>query len=80
MARFAHKHTSSFSAKKLVFFILCAGLLVAALTADFLWASSSAYLSTASNWALEKTGIPNQNTKTAVRVSPLEHSALLIRF
>ncbi|KAF3444489.1 hypothetical protein FNV43_RR14181 [Rhamnella rubrinervis] len=72
MARFAHKHTSSFSAKKLVFFILGAGLLVAALTADFLWASSSAYLSIASNWALEKTRIPNQDTKTAVRKEALK--------
>ncbi|KAE8021364.1 hypothetical protein FH972_007259 [Carpinus fangiana] len=60
MARFNHnKHHSSTT--KLVFLISCAGLLGAALIADFLWASSSsaapAYLSIASSWALEKSGI-----------------------
>lgn len=77
MARFVHKHTpsSSSATKKLVFLISCAGLLGAALIADFIWASSSssAYLSIASNWALEKTGIvvvSNQKAKTAGRVSP----------
>jgi hypothetical protein len=58
--RFNHnKHHSSTT--KLVFLISCAGLLGAALIADFLWASSSsaapAYLSIASSWALEKSGI-----------------------
>lgn len=77
MARFVHKHTPSSSAtKKLVFFISCAGLLGAALIADFIWASSSsACLSIASNWALEKTGIvvvSNQKAKKAARVSPLK--------
>lgn len=60
MARSNHnKHHSSTT--KLVFLISCAGLLGAALIADFLWASSSsaapAFLSIASSWALEKSGI-----------------------
>lgn len=70
MARFNHKYHSS--STKLVFLTSCAGLLGAALIADFLWTSSyssagSAYLSVASNWALEKSGIiavPNATAKT----------------
>lgn len=66
--RFNHKYHSS--PTKLVFLLSCAALLGAALIADFLWASSSssggsAYLSIASNWALEKSGIlvvPNVTT------------------
>uniref|UniRef100_A0A2N9FYL5 Kelch repeat-containing protein n=1 Tax=Fagus sylvatica TaxID=28930 RepID=A0A2N9FYL5_FAGSY len=66
--RFNHKYHSS--PTKLVFLLSCAALLGAALIADFLWASSSssggsAYLSVASNWALEKSGIlvvPNVTT------------------
>lgn len=67
MGRFDHKLKSSSpcSAIKLVILISIAGLLGAALIADFLYASSSslssssssAYLSVASNWALEKSGI-----------------------
>lgn len=62
MARSTHKHHSS-STTKLVFLISCAGLLGAALIVDFLWASSSystaaaPYLSAASKWALQKSGI-----------------------
>ncbi|KAF8390604.1 hypothetical protein HHK36_025131 [Tetracentron sinense] len=60
MARTTGKHFS----KKFVFFLSFSGLLVAALIADFLWASSSssssssssAYISTASIWALENSG------------------------
>lgn len=67
MGRFDHKLKSSSrcSATKLVILISIAGLLGAALITDFLYASSSsfssssssAYLSVASNWALEKSGI-----------------------
>ncbi|XP_075640493.1 kelch repeat-containing protein At3g27220-like [Castanea sativa] len=70
MARFNHKYHST--STKLAFLLSCAGLLGVALIADFLWTSSyssagSAYLSVASNWALEKSGIiavPNATNKT----------------
>ncbi|KAJ4958327.1 hypothetical protein NE237_025438 [Protea cynaroides] len=70
MARNAGKRTST----KLVFLLSCAGLLGAALIADFLWASSSshshAYASIASNWVLEKSGtvvVPNKEKAEAVK-------------
>ena len=82
MARFNHKYHSS--STKLVFLTSCAGLLGAALIADFLWTSSyssagSAYLSVASNWALEKSGIiavPNATAKTDDKVSTLTKCAI----
>lgn len=86
MSRFSHKHTSSSSsATKLVFLIFFVGLLAVAFVADFLWASSTssstAYFSVASNWALEKTGIlvvPNEKSRNAGRVSPLQFNALFL--
>ena len=82
MARFNHKYHSS--STKLVFLTSCAGLLGAALIADFLWTSSyssagSAYLSVASNWALKKSGIiavPNATAKTDDKVSTLTKCAI----
>ena len=82
MARFNHNYHSS--STKLVFLTSCAGLLGVALIADFLWTSSyssvgSAYLSVASNWALEKSGIiavPNATAKTDDKVSTLTKCAI----
>ena len=78
-----HKYHSS--STKLVFLTSCAGLLGAALIADFLWTSSyssagSAYLSVASNWALEKSGIialPNATAKTDDKVGSFTECAIL---
>lgn len=67
MARFAHHNKHAYT-KAGVCFLCVFGLLGAALIADFMWASSSsfssAYLSIASKWAIEKSGvvvIPNVN-------------------
>lgn len=61
MAKFTHHHNHGHSPrKKLAFVASLSGLVGAALIADFFWASSSstsAYLSLASNWAREKSGI-----------------------
>lgn len=62
MARFAHHNKHTYT-KTGCWFLCVLGLLGAALIADFMWASSSssssssAYLSIASNWALEKSGV-----------------------
>lgn len=63
MARFDHHKQHTYT--KTGYWFLCVlGLLGAALIADFMWASSSssfssssAHLSVASNWALEKSGV-----------------------
>ncbi|KAL9454321.1 hypothetical protein AB3S75_009830 [Citrus x aurantiifolia] len=62
MARFAHHNKHTYT-KTGCWFLCVLGLLGAALIADFMWASSSSssssseYLSIASNWALEKSGV-----------------------
>lgn len=63
MARFAHHNKHTYT-KTGCWFLCVLGLLGAALIADFMWASSSssfssssAHLSVASNWALEKSGV-----------------------
>ncbi|KAH9743661.1 hypothetical protein KPL70_003376 [Citrus sinensis] len=63
MARFDHHKQHTYT-KTGCWFLCVLGLLGAALIADFMWASSSssfssssAHLSVASNWALEKSGV-----------------------
>ncbi|KDO55678.1 hypothetical protein CISIN_1g013909mg [Citrus sinensis] len=63
MARFDHHNKHTYT-KTGCWFLCVLGLLGAALIADFMWASSSssfssssAHLSVASNWALEKSGV-----------------------
>ncbi|PKI33667.1 hypothetical protein CRG98_045943, partial [Punica granatum] len=61
MAKLTHHHNHRHAPwKKWAVVATCAGLFGAALIADFFWASSSAtsaYLSLASNWARQRTGI-----------------------
>ncbi|GLU02205.1 hypothetical protein SLE2022_194650 [Rubroshorea leprosula] len=56
-----HHHYSKSNWSKLVIILACAGLLGAALAFNVFWASSyslsSTYISVASNWALEKSGM-----------------------
>ncbi|XP_022133686.1 kelch repeat-containing protein At3g27220-like [Momordica charantia] len=78
-----HQKNASYT-KKLVFLLTCAGLLGSALIADILWtsssSSSSAYLSIASNWALERTKfpvVPDESTDNAGKeVSTLEEKRI----
>ncbi|XP_077227863.1 galactose oxidase/kelch repeat superfamily protein [Tasmannia lanceolata] len=67
MARINGKHIS----KKYVVLGSCIGLLLAALIADFIWASSSSstYLSASSNWSIENSVrniVPKIETKGAI--------------
>ncbi|KAI4348279.1 hypothetical protein L6164_009016 [Bauhinia variegata] len=66
MAKLQHKHTTP---NIYIIPICCAGILGAALIANFLWASfSSSYISITSNWAVEKSGsivVPNATTTTS---------------
>lgn len=83
MGKFVHKHNLSSSSKKLVFLISIAGLLGAALIANFLWASSSSpYSSVALNLALEKTRViivSKEDSHNASSVSPLESNVHILK-
>ncbi|XP_043721742.1 kelch repeat-containing protein At3g27220-like [Telopea speciosissima] len=78
------RNNGKLASSKLVFLLSCAGLLGAALIADFLWASSflsSAYSSIASNWVLEKSEtvvVPNIKKVNAFKSKIITHDPRIL--
>ncbi|KAK9108423.1 hypothetical protein Syun_024434 [Stephania yunnanensis] len=77
MARTSGKHKSS----KLVLILILVGFLGLALVADFLWASSSSYVSVASNWGFDRSeGVTAPNVEKEKRGKAVSERVLSATF